>query len=82
MRRYGFPLIGLLLFFACGEPEPRRPIQARSGSFIKESVARSKKILEQEQNQIQEVMRMDSLHSYLTSPFGFWYYYEVSCCTS
>ena len=77
MRRYGFALIGLLLLLACEEAEPRRPVQARSGSFIKESVARSKAILEQEQKRIQDVMMKDSLLAYQASPFGFWYYYEI-----
>ncbi len=82
MRRYGFLLTGLIVFFACGEPEPRKPVQARSGSFIAESVARSKTILEQEQKQIQEIILNDSLRTYLSSPYGFWYYYEVKQDTS
>ncbi|MEM8506335.1 MAG: gliding motility-associated peptidyl-prolyl isomerase GldI [Bacteroidota bacterium] len=76
MRKYHFLVVSLFFFLACSEPEPRKPIQTRTGSFFKASVVRSKKILEKEQQQIQEIIRKDSLHSYLTSPFGFWYYYE------
>lgn len=77
MKKYGFLLISLFFFLACGEPEPRKPVQTRSGSFFKESVARSKKILEKEQMLIQDIIQKDSLHNYLPSPFGFWYYYEL-----
>ncbi len=77
MRKHGCLLIGLLLLFSCGEPEPRRPVQVRSGSFMKASVARSKKLLEYEQQQILEIIQRDSLQDYHSSPFGFWYYYET-----
>lgn len=66
----------LVMVLGCGEPEPRRPIQVKSGSFFKESVQRSKKILEVETEVIQTLIAQDSLREYLPSANGFWYAYE------
>lgn len=68
-------ILGIVI--ACGEPEPRKPIQVKSGNFYKESVERSKKILEVESNIIQNMIAADSSKEYLTSPNGFWYTYEL-----
>ncbi len=39
---------------SCGGPEPRRPIEVKSGSFFKESIERTKKLLAEEEKAIQE----------------------------
>jgi len=70
-------LLFLLLFIACGEPEPRKPVQVKSGSFFKESVERSKKILERETEVIKTIIANDSLNDYVVSNSGFWYTYET-----
>ncbi|MDX1314567.1 MAG: gliding motility-associated peptidyl-prolyl isomerase GldI [Eudoraea sp.] len=70
-----FLLIPLLGIIACGEPEPRRPIKASGNSFLKESAARSKKLLEREEGLIRAIISADSMHTYLTSGEGSWYYY-------
>lgn len=73
----GFSLVVLLLCLtSCGEPEPRRPVQIKSGSFFKESVERSKKILEMETRIIENLMKKDSTITYFPSSSGFWYAYE------
>jgi gliding motility-associated peptidyl-prolyl isomerase len=71
-------LILLLVFFAaCGNPEPRRPIEVRSGSFFKESVERNRALLAEEEKVIQDIISKDTLHTYMASPNGFWYYFET-----
>ncbi|WP_222984619.1 gliding motility-associated peptidyl-prolyl isomerase GldI [Flagellimonas meishanensis] len=65
-----------LLFWQCGGPEPRKPVEVKSGSFFKESVERSKALLAHEEQMIKEIMANDSVNEYLTSPNGFWYYME------
>lgn len=77
MRKYLFLLFSLLILGACGGPEPRKPVQVKSGSFYKASVERSKRILEVETKVIQELIEKDSLQEYLTSTSGFWYTYEI-----
>ncbi|MEL6810270.1 MAG: gliding motility-associated peptidyl-prolyl isomerase GldI [Bacteroidota bacterium] len=67
----------LTVVFSCKSPEARRPIKSTSGSFIKESVERNKKIYEQEQAVIEEMIKEDSDNDYLSSELGFYYYYNV-----
>lgn len=62
---------------SCKSPEARRPVQAASGSFIKESAERNKKIYENEKAAIQDIIDADSAHTYLASDSGFWYYYNT-----
>ena len=71
-------LILLLAFTVanCGGPEPRRPVEVKSGSFYKESIERNKQLVAQEEQLIQQIMAKDTLHEYLANPNGFWYYFE------
>ena len=77
MKKSLLALISLIFLVACGEPEPRKPVQVKSGNFFKESVERSKKILEAETVVIQDLIERDSINSYLPSTNGFWYTYEI-----
>ena len=65
-----FITIGLL---GCGQPEPRKPVQVKSGQFFKKSVARSQDLLAKEQQLIQSVIARDSSLTYQASDSGFWY---------
>ncbi|OQD42316.1 gliding motility-associated peptidyl-prolyl isomerase GldI [Croceivirga radicis] len=64
------------LIFACKQPEPRKPVQQKTSSFIDESVERSKKLLDAEIAAIQAVIQKDTLNNYQSSDTGFWYFYE------
>jgi gliding motility-associated peptidyl-prolyl isomerase len=63
-----------IAFLGCGGPEPRRPVQMKTGS-INSSIERSKKLLALEESMIQEIIKRDSLHDYSHSSTGAWYYY-------
>ncbi|WP_350290881.1 gliding motility-associated peptidyl-prolyl isomerase GldI [uncultured Croceitalea sp.] len=76
MKYLNFILI-LLLFAGCEGPKPRKPVQVKSKSFYKESIERSKKLLAQEQELIQNIIKNDSTREYFDSPYGFSYFYEV-----
>ena len=65
-----------LLFLQCGGPEPRRPVEVKSGSFFKESVERNKALLAMEESIINDLISKDTVHEYVASPNGFWYYLE------
>lgn len=70
-------IIVLILFLGCEGPKPRKPVQVKSKSSYKESIERSKKLLAQEQNLINNIIEKDSTREYYDSPNGFSYFYEV-----
>ena len=65
------------MFWACNGPEARRPVQGKTDRFIAESVIRNKQILAHEESLIREKIKEDTLHDYIASGSGFWYYYEI-----
>lgn len=75
MRLFFFIAV-LIVLSGCKEPEARRPVSVKTGTFFDESVARNKKMLQREEEAIQTIMAKDTLHTYYASPNGFWYYYE------
>jgi len=77
---YFFALSCILI--GCAGPEARRPVKVRSGSFIETSVERSKQLLANEQQLIQQLIINDSLHQYQSSANGAWYFYEQQNETS
>ena len=68
-------LLLIVLFSSCDGPEPRKPVQTKSGSFFKASIERSRKLLEDEEKKIQEIIKVDSLKHYDHSASGSWYHY-------
>ncbi len=66
----------------CGQPQPRKPVQVKSGQFFKASVARSQELLAKEQELIKEIVAKDSSKTYMASDSGFWYAYEKKNDTS
>lgn len=75
-------LLAGLLLFSCKSPEARRPVTQKSGSYINDAVARNRKIVAEEEAQIQKIIEKDSTHEYISSPNGFWYYYNKKDTTS
>lgn len=71
-----FILALALGFVSCGGPEPRRPVKVKSGS-LNSSVERNKKLLALEEGMMKKIIETDSMHSYLNSNTGTWYYYDV-----
>lgn len=78
MRKFLMHLAAIVLLVSCQEPHPRRPVEVRSGSFLKTSAERNKRLLEQETVRMQELALNDSLHTYKSSSSGFMYAYEQS----
>ena len=67
----------LLLCFSCKTPEARRPESVQSGSFLKASAERNKKLNELERGQIQDIIKSNPDNNYIASESGFWYYYST-----
>ena len=65
-----------LLISSCKQhQEARRPISQASGSFMKKSIARNKKLVSTEESQIQNVIKSNPNVVYLASKKGYWYSY-------
>ena len=77
VRLFLLSLIVCLGMVSCKSPEARRPVQSSSGSFIKESAERNKKLYEDEKAEIKKIMDADIENSYFASDSGFWYYYNT-----
>ena len=64
------------ILLSCEGPKPRRPVEVKSGSFLKQSAERNKKLLEMEESLMNGLVEKDSLHEYLRSASGFRYYFD------
>ena len=65
-----------LLISSCKQhQEARRPISQASGSFMKKSIARNKKLVSTEESQIQNLIKSNPNVVYLASKKGYWYSY-------
>lgn len=70
-------IFAAIILFSCSEPEPRKPItHKKSTSFFEESIELNKKILKNENAKFKYIIDKDSMHNYMASPYGFWYYYN------
>ncbi|MEW7291337.1 gliding motility-associated peptidyl-prolyl isomerase GldI [Aquimarina sp. 2304DJ70-9] len=78
MRIILYTLCLIFLFPSCKAPEARKPITIKSGSFISDSqsINRNKELAAKEEAIIQKIINRDTLHNYVTSEGGFWYYYN------
>lgn len=73
--RYFYLLLITSFFIACKEPQARKPVSVKSGAFLQNSVERTKKRLEKENDFILAYIKKDSLNTYIDSNKGFWYTY-------
>lgn len=65
----------LLMLSSCGQPQPRRPIQQKTGKYFGANLERNKELLAKEQSLIQAIIEKDSLHHYEATDSGSWFYY-------
>jgi gliding motility-associated peptidyl-prolyl isomerase len=75
MRNIPYILLGLL-FAYCGGPEARKPVEVKTGSFIKQSVERNRELLAIEEELIASMITADSSRKYISTDFGAWYSYQ------
>ena len=69
-------LIAVLMFVSCKQQQARMPISHSSGTFMKESAARNKKLVKGEEGQIDSIIKSNPNIKYIASQKGYWYYYE------
>ena len=66
-------------FLACAQPEPRKPVQKRSGSFMENSAQRNKALYAKEEAEIFHFIKtQDPLRTYRQSESGFWYALDLT----
>jgi gliding motility-associated peptidyl-prolyl isomerase len=68
-------MVLVLSLLACHQPEPRKPVTYKSGSFLDESLKRNLALLKSEEKAIFKIIEEDSLNTYFNSSDGFWYHY-------
>lgn len=66
-----------IILQSCKQQQARMPISRTSGTFMKESVARNKKLVAGEEAKIDSIIKSNPKIQYLTSRKGYWYYYEI-----
>jgi gliding motility-associated peptidyl-prolyl isomerase len=73
-----FVILATLLVFSCKQSqEARRPISHASGSFMKKSAERNKKLIATEEEQIDSLIKSNPKVKYMASTKGYWYTYVV-----
>lgn len=74
--KYVIGLLLLVFIFSCKSPEARYPVSQNSGTYINESIARNKDLLNKEEAIITKIIEEDKNNDYIASSNGFWYYYN------
>ena len=66
-----------LLLFSCEKPKVRKPIVYKSSvSQFDKTILLHQNILKRESELFQKIIEQDTLHNYIQSPFGFYYFYN------
>jgi len=71
-----------VLYTSCSEKQARHSISHSSGTFMKESIDRNKKMNTQEKEAIAKIIKKDTAHNYIISEKGFWYAYKIKTSTN
>lgn len=72
--------IFVVTFLASGckhHQEARKPISQKSGSFMKKSIERNKKLIAGEEGQIDSIIKSNPKIKYIASTKGYWYTYLI-----
>jgi gliding motility-associated peptidyl-prolyl isomerase len=68
-------LVPILLTSCKQQQEARRPVSQASGSFMKKSIERNKKLIASEEGQIDALIKSNPKIKYIASSKGYWYTY-------
>jgi len=73
-----FAFLVAILVSGCKQPqEARKPLSQSSGSFMKKSAERNKKLIAGEEGQIDSLIKSNPKIKYFASTKGYWYTYVV-----
>ncbi len=69
-------IVVFMTFLSCKQQQQARmPISRSSGTFMKESAARNKKLIAGEEGKIDSIIKSNPKIEYLASKKGYWYHY-------
>jgi gliding motility-associated peptidyl-prolyl isomerase len=72
-----YTLLFAVLFVSCKQHEDaRRPISQTSGTFMKKSVDRNKKLVANEEDVIKKIIKSNPKIKYYATRKGYWLYYD------
>jgi len=69
-------LLALLALIGCKQQQARFPVTRSSGTFMKESVERNKKLIKGEEGKIDSIIKSNPKIQYIASKKGYWYHYD------
>ena len=69
-------LLACFLWSCEQNQEARRPLSQASGSFMKKSIERNKKLVASEEDRIQAVIKKNAGIEFLASKKGYWYHFS------
>lgn len=75
-----FLLLGITII-SCSQQQARRPVSHSSGTFMKESVERNKKLVANEESEIDSIIKSNPQIKYIASDKGYWYHYDMENST-
>jgi len=70
-------LLIIVSLISCKQQQARMPISRSSGTFMKESVERNKKLIAGEEGKIDSIIKSNPKIQYIASQKGYWYHYET-----
>lgn len=70
-------VLALFLIISCSQQKARKPISQSSGTFMKESAERNKKLVATEESKIDSIIKSNPKINYIASTKGYWYHYEA-----
>ena len=70
-------LVAILASSCKQHQEARRPLSQSSGTFMKKSAERNKKLIATEEGQIEALIKSNSKIKYMASTKGYWYTYVI-----
>ena len=70
-------LMCAVMILSCSQQQAREPVNRSSGTFMKESVERNKKLIAGEEGKIDSIIKSDPKVKYIASTKGYWYRYDV-----
>ena len=77
IQKIGLLFLIVMLVMSCKQQQARYPVSQSSGTFMKESVERNKKMNAGEESKVDSIIKSNPQIKYIASSKGYWYHYEI-----